>query len=141
MIFLLHALYLLSSKYRVIDHNAIDSLFIVSLINLLFKVLLINLSKLEFDTSFCTSFCCPLSILDGSRVVVREKSYQLGSNTTTIDILLNLITIALQRIRRVAKRSYLIMVIDTYRKEADTLEAKTVLQDVTGADIVWGMTS
>jgi hypothetical protein len=67
--------HLLASENRVVDHDTIDSGIFIGFIDLLFKVLLVDLSKLKFHTCFGTCLCSPLGILYSSGILVSEKTH------------------------------------------------------------------
>lgn len=115
------SVYLFATKDGVVDHDAIDLLLLVGLGDLLLEVLLVDLAQLKSNASLGARLGRPLGILLRGRVLVREETDQLGLDLTLLDVLLDLITVV-PFLRYEPPSLYPF----PYRKEADTVEARTV---------------
>lgn len=85
--------YLAISKDRVVDHDSIDAGILVSLDDLVLKIVTGALAKLKLDTGLGTGLCSPLGVLCGSRVVVGKESNQLRADVASLEGVLELLSV------------------------------------------------
>lgn len=85
--------YLAIAKDGVVDHDTMDASILVGLNDLVLEVVAGTCAKLKLDAGLGTGLCGPLGVLGSSGILVGKESDQLGADVTSLDCVLELLSV------------------------------------------------